>query len=88
MLVAMNPAALKVNLKLVRPGGILIINSDSFQGRNLTLAGYETNPLEDGSLSGYQVFPVQITTLTRKALESLKLSVKEKDRSKNFLRWE
>ena len=84
VLVAMNPAALKVNLKLVRPGGILIINSDSFQGRNLTLAGYETNPLEDGSLSGYQVFPVQITTLTRKALESLKLSVKEKDRSKNF----
>ncbi len=84
VLVAMNPAALKVNLKLVRDNGILIINSDSFQGRNLKLAGYESNPLEDDSLKGYQVFAVPITTLTRKALEGLKLSVKEKDRSKNF----
>jgi 2-oxoglutarate ferredoxin oxidoreductase subunit alpha len=84
VLVAMNPAALKVNLKLVRDNGILIINSDAFKGRNLELAGYETNPLEDDSLKGYQVFAIPITTLTRKALEGLNLSVKEKDRSKNF----
>lgn len=84
VLVAMNPAALKVNLKLVRDNGILIINSDAFNERNLQLAGYESNPLEDGSLKGYQVFAVPITTLTRKALEDIKLSVKEKDRSKNF----
>ncbi|NOX89239.1 MAG: 2-oxoacid:acceptor oxidoreductase subunit alpha [Calditrichaeota bacterium] len=84
VLVAMNPAALKVNLKLVSDNGILIINSDAFQGRNLALAGYETNPLEDDSLKRYQVFAVPITTLTRRALEGVKLSVKEKDRSKNF----
>ncbi|RLD13139.1 2-oxoglutarate ferredoxin oxidoreductase subunit alpha [candidate division KSB1 bacterium] len=84
VLVAMNPAALKVNLKLMRDNGILIINSDAFNARNLQLAGYESNPLEDGSLKGYQVFAVPITTLTRKALEDIKLSVKEKDRSKNF----
>ncbi len=84
VLVAMNPAALKVNLKLVRDNGILIINSDAFKGRNLQLAGYETNPLEDDSLKGFQVFAVPITSLTRKALEGINLSVKEKDRSKNF----
>ncbi len=84
VLVAMNPAALKVNLKLVHDNGILIINSDAFKGRNLELAGYKSNPLEDGSLKGYQVFAVPITTLTRNALEGVKLSVKEKDRSKNF----
>ena len=84
VLVAMNPAALKVNLKLVRHNGILIINSDAFKGRNLQMAGFETNPLEDDSLKGYQVFSVPITTLTRTALDDVKLSVKEKDRSRNL----
>ncbi len=84
VLVAMNPAALKVNLKYLKPGAIIIVNTDNFTERNLKLAGYQTNPLEDGSLKGYQVYPVAITTLTRKALEGLDLSSKEKDRSKNF----
>ena len=84
VLVAMNPAALKVNLKYLKPGAIIIVNTDNFTERNLKLAGYESNPLEDGSLKGYQVYPVAITTLTRKALEGLDLSAKEKDRSKNF----
>ncbi len=84
VLVAMNPAALKVNMKYLKPGAIIIVNTDNFTERNLKLAGYQSNPLEDGSLKGYQVFPVQITELTRKALEGLDLSTKEKDRSKNF----
>ncbi|KAA3613340.1 MAG: 2-oxoacid:acceptor oxidoreductase subunit alpha [Calditrichaeota bacterium] len=84
VLVAMNPAALKVNLKQLVNNGIIIINTDSFQSRNLTLAGYASNPLEDGSLDGHQVFPVNITGLTREALNDVDLSLKEKDRCKNF----
>ncbi len=84
VLVAMNPAALKVNLKILRDNGIIIVNTDSFTERNLKLAGYETNPLEDDSLKGYQVFPVKITTLTREALKDSPLKLKDKDRSKNF----
>lgn len=84
VLVAMNPAALKVSLKILRDNGILIINTDAFQQRNLDLAGYEHNPLEDDSLKGFQVFGVPITTLTQNALEDSPLKKKEKDRSKNF----
>ena len=84
VLVAMNPAALKVNLKLLRHNGIIIVNTDAFTEKNLKLAGFESNPLEDGSLSGYQVFQVPITTLTREALKDVPISVKDKDRSKNF----
>jgi 2-oxoglutarate ferredoxin oxidoreductase subunit alpha len=84
VLIAMNPAALKTNLKGLKPNGILIVNTDSFTERNLQLAHYETNPLEDGSLDKYQLFPVAITTLTRKALEELNLSQKVVDRCKNF----
>jgi 2-oxoglutarate ferredoxin oxidoreductase subunit alpha len=80
----MNPAALKVNLEILRDNGIIIANRDSFQKRNLELAGYETNPLDDGSLKAFQVFPVDITTLTREALKKSELSVKDKDRAKNF----
>ncbi|MFQ5864713.1 MAG: 2-oxoacid:acceptor oxidoreductase subunit alpha [bacterium] len=83
-LVAMNPAALKVNLENLKPNGILIVNSDSFRPRNLQLARYQSNPLEDGSLDKYQLFSVDITGLTRKALEELNLSVKVVDRCKNF----
>ncbi len=84
VLVAMNPAALKVNLAALRHNGIIIINSDAFQVKNLKLAAYEENPLENDSLKGYQVFPVQITELTREALKDSSLSMKEKDRCKNF----
>ncbi len=84
VLVAMNPAALKVNLKELSLNAIIIANQDAFSGRNLELAGFENNPLEDDTLKGYQVFPVPITTLTRFALEGLGLTQKEMDRCKNF----
>jgi len=84
VLVAMNPAALKVNLRSLRDGGIIIANSDGFNEKNLKLAGYESNPLEDGSLSKYQVHAVAITKLTHNALDDLGLSNKLVERSKNF----
>ncbi|TLY29378.1 MAG: 2-oxoacid:acceptor oxidoreductase subunit alpha [Ignavibacteria bacterium] len=84
VLVAMNPAALKVNLRSLRDGGIIIANSDGFNEKNLKLAGYESNPLEDGSLSRYQLHAVAITKLTHNALDDLGLSNKLVERSKNF----
>jgi 2-oxoglutarate/2-oxoacid ferredoxin oxidoreductase subunit alpha len=84
VLVAMNPAALKTNVKDLPPGGMLILNEDAFNPRNLERAGYEKNPLEDASLRDYQVLPVPITSLNQKALEEVNLSAKEKDRCKNF----
>jgi 2-oxoglutarate ferredoxin oxidoreductase subunit alpha len=84
VLVAMNPAALRLNLGDLRRGGILILNTDAFTTRNLEKVGYTTNPLEDGSLDHYRVIPVPITDLTRKALESSTLPPKLKDRCKNF----
>ncbi len=84
VLVAMNPAALKVNLRDLYHGAIIIVNSDSFDQKNLQLAGFETNPLEDGSLANYQVISVPITTLTIRALEGMGLSMKEMTRCKNF----
>ena len=84
ILVAMNPAAIKKNLEELKPGGIIIANTDSFDKKNLQLAKYETNPLEDGSLKGYQVHPVPIASLTSKALEGTSLTQKEIARCKNF----
>ena len=84
VLVAMNPAALKVHLHKLKPNGILILNVDNFARRSLRLAGYEDNPLEDGTLAKYQVFPVELTRLTRKSLESTDLTTREIDRCKNF----
>lgn len=84
VLVAMNPAALKKNLATLKDNGALIVNTDEFSKRNLNKAGYEENPLEDGSLETYKVFPVDLTTLTRRTLEDSELTVKEKDRCKNF----
>ena len=84
VLVAMNPAALKVHLGKLKSNGILIVNVDNFARRNLRLAGYENNPIEDGTLAKYQVFPVELTQLTRKALETTELTVREVDRCKNF----
>ena len=83
-LVAMNPAALKKSLADVRPNGIIIANTDEFDERNLKKAGYETNPLEDGSLEGYRLYTADITTMTRRALEDSGLDVKTQDRCKNF----
>jgi 2-oxoglutarate ferredoxin oxidoreductase subunit alpha len=83
-LVAMNPAALKTNLKDLEPGGILIVNADAFQKGDLDKAGYKSNPLEDGSLKGYRLMAVPITKLNRESVANLKLSTREADRCKNF----
>lgn len=84
VLVAMNPAALRVNLKHLRDGGIIIANNQGFSPKNLKLAGYDKNPLEDGSLSNYQVYRVDISKLTANALEDLNLGSKVVERCKNF----
>jgi 2-oxoglutarate ferredoxin oxidoreductase subunit alpha len=83
-LVAMNPAALKVNVGDLKPNGILIVNADAFKDSDLRKAGYEVNPLEDGSLDGYRLFKVELTRLTRAALEELDLPTRTVDRCKNF----
>jgi 2-oxoglutarate ferredoxin oxidoreductase subunit alpha len=95
VLVAMNAAALKVNLTAIKKGGIIILNTDGFDSKNLRLANYAegVNPLEDTSLDGYTVHKIDVTKLTREALkENTTLGVKEKDRAKNmfvlgFLYW-
>jgi len=84
VLVAMNPAALKVNLIDLEKGGILVVNSDEFTDGNLKKAGYNSNPLEDGSLKGYRLLEVPITSLTLKALEETTLPFKQRERCKNF----
>jgi 2-oxoglutarate ferredoxin oxidoreductase subunit alpha len=83
-LVAMNPAALKTNLKDLQPGGILIVNTDAFGTSDLHKAGYTSNPLEDGSLKGYRLVRVPINSLNREAVSAVKLSPREADRCKNF----
>ncbi len=84
VLVAMNPAALRVNLKHLRDGGTIIVNNQGFTPKNLKLAGYDKNPLDDGSLSNYQIHKVDISKLTANALEDLNLGSKVVDRCKNF----
>jgi 2-oxoglutarate ferredoxin oxidoreductase subunit alpha len=84
VLVAMNPAALKANIGDLPAGGILIVNTDEFTKRNLTKVGYQANPLEDGTLERYAVFPVAMATLTRGALEETGLSKKDAERAKNM----
>ncbi len=76
VLVAMNPAALKKNLDELKPNGSIIVNTDAFDKKNLKLAHYESNPLEDGSLGGYDVTDVPITSLTANALEDSSLITK------------
>jgi 2-oxoglutarate ferredoxin oxidoreductase subunit alpha len=83
-LVAMNPAALATNIQDLVPGGVLIVNTDSFGKRDLELAGYQHSPLEDDSLDRYQVFQVSMTKLTRAAVKELELGAKEADRCRNF----
>ena len=84
VLVAMNPAALKTNLPDLERRGTVIVNRDAFTERNLDKAGYEANPLEDGSLDGYHVHEVPLTTLTIEALKDVDVSKREAERSKNM----
>lgn len=85
VLIAMNPAALKASLGDLMPGGTIIVDADEFTAGNLRKADYASNPLEDGSLTGYHVHKVRLTTLNRHAVEGIPgLSIKEVDRSRNF----
>ncbi|MFE4717817.1 2-oxoacid:acceptor oxidoreductase subunit alpha [Streptomyces sp. NPDC056728] len=84
VLVAMNPAALKANIADVPRGAEIIVNTDEFTKRAMQKVGYGTSPLEDGSLDGYQVHRVPLTTLTVQALEEFELSRKDAGRSKNM----
>jgi 2-oxoglutarate ferredoxin oxidoreductase subunit alpha len=84
-LVAMNPAALKVHLRDLKTGGLLIVNTSSFDKRNLDKAGYPSNPLDDPTLGErYRLHKVDMTGLTLEAIKDLALDTKEKDRTKNF----
>ena len=84
VLVAMNPAALKTNVIDLPAGGALIVNSDAFTPANLSKANYAANPLLDGSLKAYKVFPVPVSTLNAAALEGLEMTSKQIDLTKNF----
>jgi len=84
VLVAMNPAALVTNRKLLRDGGTIIVNEDAFTEKNLRMAGLAANPLEDGSLAKYQVHRVGISKLTTNALADMNLSTRFVDKTKNF----
>src|SRR6187549_567967 len=94
VLVAMNAAALKTNLKQLKKGGKIIVNTDGFDSKNLRLANYAdgVNPLEDHSLGNYEVIKMDVTKMTREALKDISMGMKEKDRAKNmfvlgFLFW-
>ncbi|MHB1920707.1 MAG: 2-oxoacid:acceptor oxidoreductase subunit alpha [Chitinophagaceae bacterium] len=94
VLVAMNAAALKANLKSLKIGGKIIANTDGFDNKNLRLANYPDgiNPLKDGSLTNYEVYEMDVTKMTRESLKDIELGTKEKDRAKNmfvlgFLYW-
>lgn len=84
VLVAMNPAALKVNLPEVKRGGIVVINTDAFTDNALEKAYYQSNPLDDGTLEGYRAIKIPLTELVRNSLAELDLTTKTKDRCKNF----
>lgn len=84
VLVAMNPAALITNVKLLRDGGTIIVNEDSFSEKNLKLAGLTSNPLEDGTIARFQVHRVAITKLTTNAIADMNLSTRFVDKTKNF----
>jgi 2-oxoglutarate ferredoxin oxidoreductase subunit alpha len=84
VLVAMNPAALKTNIKDLPKGGTLIVNRDAFVERNLDKAGYASNPLEDGTLADYQVHEVPLTSMTLEALKEVDVTKREAERAKNM----
>ncbi|MEM7481758.1 MAG: 2-oxoacid:acceptor oxidoreductase subunit alpha [Acidobacteriota bacterium] len=83
VLVAMNPAALKKDLPDLKASGVVIVNTDEFSDRNLAKAAYDSNPLEDGSLTDYRVHEAALTTMTRRTLEDSGLTTKAQDRCKN-----
>ena len=94
VLVAMNAAALKTNLKQLKKGGKIIVNTDGFDAKNLRLANYPdgVNPIENDSLEGYEVIKMDVTKMTRESLKDIQMGIKEKDRAKNmfvlgFLYW-
>ncbi len=84
VLVAMNPAALKTNVKDLPKGGTLIVNSDAFSEKNLDKAGYASNPLEDGSLADYNVHSIPLTTMTLEAVKDAGVTSREAERAKNM----
>jgi 2-oxoglutarate/2-oxoacid ferredoxin oxidoreductase subunit alpha len=84
VLVAMNPAALKTNVRDLPKGGMLIVNTDAFTERNLDKAGFASNPLEDGSLDEYHVHDVPLTSMTLEALKEVEVTKREAERSKNM----
>jgi 2-oxoglutarate ferredoxin oxidoreductase subunit alpha len=84
VLVALNPAALKTNLRDLKPGGMLILNSGAFTERNYAKAGYRSDPLADGGLDGFQTIKIDISRLTLEAVKGLDLSQKEALRCKNM----
>ncbi len=84
VLVAMNPAALKANLAILPKGAAIIVNVDAFEERNLAKADYETNPLEDGSLSAYTVYEVPMTSITTEVCKDAGVKPRDAERSKNF----
>jgi 2-oxoglutarate/2-oxoacid ferredoxin oxidoreductase subunit alpha len=84
VLIAMNPAALKANIRDLPRGGDLIVNTDEFTKRNLTKVGYEANPIDDGSLEPYRVYAMPITSMTVKALEDFDITRKDAERAKNM----
>jgi 2-oxoglutarate ferredoxin oxidoreductase subunit alpha len=84
VLVAMNPAALRANIRDLERGGVIVANEDAFLDRNLDKAGYAGNPLTDGSLDAYRVYPVPMTSLTIGSVEGLDVSKKDAERAKNF----
>src|SRR5512133_1940576 len=83
VLVAMNPAALKANVADLPRGAELIVNTDEFTSRALGKVGYAANPLEDGSLDGYRIHPVGLTSMTVEALKGMDISKKDAERAKN-----
>ena len=83
-LVAMNPAALVTNVADLKRNGLLIVNEDSFEAKDLKLANCDTNPLDSSEMDSYRLFKIPMTTLTRNAVEELGLSVKIADRCRNF----
>src|SRR5690349_250926 len=84
VLVAMNPAALKANIGDLKPGADVIVNTDEFSKRSLTKVGYAVSPLDDGSLAGFSVHPVGLTSMTVRALEGFDISKKDAERAKNM----
>ena len=85
VLVAMNPAALKTNVADLPKGGMLIVNTDAFNERNLQKAGYDGEPARDGSLDGFHVHEVALTSMTVEALKAVEgITSREAERSKNF----